>query len=52
MGQTDVYTPEEIQRRSQEFEAANHRDHARFLIGALVMVALFVGGVLLALSDF
>jgi len=46
-----TYTPEEIQRRTAEFEAANHRDHARFVIGAVIMVLLCLGGALLALSN-
>lgn len=52
MGEVSIYTPEEIQRRSREFEAANHRDHARYLAGAIFVALLFIGGVLLALSDF
>ena len=52
MGQASTYTPEEIQRRSREFEVANHRDHARFVIGAIILAVLFAGGALLALSDF
>ena len=52
MGEASIYTQEEIQRRSQEFEAANHRDHARFVAGAVFIALLFVAGVLLALSDF
>ena len=52
MGEATIYTPEEIQRRSQEFEAANHRDHLRFVLGAVFVALLFIGGVLLALSDY
>jgi hypothetical protein len=52
MGSVDVYTPEEIRRRTAEFEAANHRDHARYVIGAVLVSLLFVAGVLLALADW
>ncbi len=51
MGTENVYTPEEIRRRTEAFEVANHRDHRRFVFGAIIITLLMIGGVLLALAD-
>jgi hypothetical protein len=51
MGKVDVYTPEEIARRTSELEAANHKDHVKFVVGAIVVTLLIVGGAFLALAD-
>jgi hypothetical protein len=52
MGNVNAYSPEEIRRRTEEFEAANRKDHARYILGAIVLTVLIVGGALLALGDF
>ena len=52
MGPGNSYSLEEIQRRTEAFEAANRKGHARFLLGAVVVTLLVVGGALLALADF
>lgn len=51
MGQVGIYSQDEIRRRTEEFEAANRRDHARYALGALALVAAIVVGTLLALAD-
>ncbi len=51
MGNASIYSPEEIRRRTEEFEVANHRDHRRFVFGAIIITLLMIGGVLLALAD-
>lgn len=52
MGNVNAYSPEEIRRRTEEFEAANRRDHMRFVVWAVILTVLIVGGALLALGDF
>jgi hypothetical protein len=52
MGSGNAYTADEIRRRTEEFEAANRKDHRRFIFGAIIVTLLIVGGALLALSDF
>ena len=51
MGNANACSPEEIRRRTEEFEIANHRDHRRFVLGAIFVALLMIGGVLLALAD-
>jgi|GEM_PF-3853569 len=50
MGQASIYSPEEIARRTEEFQAANKRDHVRFAGGAIGLMVAVIGGALWALS--
>ncbi len=51
MGQASLYSQEDIERRTAEFEAANKRDHARFALGAILLLLGMLGaGTLFALS--
>jgi hypothetical protein len=51
MGNASVYGPDEIRRRTAEFEHANRRDHTRFVLGFVVIAILMVVGTILALTN-
>lgn len=52
MATTYPFTPAQIEKYEREFEQANHRAHARFAAGAILVGLLMLGLLIVALYEF